>query len=74
MIIIKLFYSVLLILGWMWIIKYRRTLKWWTGNFYWAEHYIGSGWTYFALIIFGLLMIFYWVIYPMWGIEYLLSN
>ena len=72
MFIIKLFYSVLLILMWMWIIKYRRNVKSWTWNLYWAEHYIGSGWTYLVLIALWLAMIFYWVIYPMWGIQFIL--
>jgi hypothetical protein len=74
MFIVKFFYSILFILGWMWIIKYRKTVKSWTWNFYWAEHYIWSGWTYFIIMVCGLLMIFYWVIYPMWWLEFILGN
>jgi len=62
--IINIIYSILLILGWIAILKYRKIIKGWTGNFYWAEKYIGNWWTYLVLIILGMAMIFYWIRYP----------
>lgn len=51
------------------MIKYRRNVKSWTGNFAWAEHYIGNGWTYVVLIVTWLAMMFFGVLYPFWGME-----
>ena len=72
MFLIKIFYSIFFILMWMWIIKYRRNVKSWTGNFYLAEHYIGNGGTYMVLILCGLWFMFYWMIYPFWWMELLI--
>lgn len=71
MIFIKIFYSILFISLWVLLLKYRRTVKSWTGNFYWAEKYIGNWWTYFVLVLAGLWFIFYGAIYPFWWIEWL---
>lgn len=68
-IIVDIFYALLLIAGWMAIIKYRRNVKSWTGNWMWAEKYIGNGWTYVVMILVGLFMIFFWVLYPFGGME-----
>jgi hypothetical protein len=62
--IINIIYSILLIIGWVAILKYRKIIKSWTGNFYWAEKYIGNWWTYLVLIAIGMAMIFYWIRYP----------
>lgn len=67
--IIDIIYSILFITGWYALIKYRRNVKSWTGNFTWAEQYIGNGWTYVVLIICGLWMMFFGVMYPFWGME-----
>ena len=68
-IIIDLIYAILLIVWGMWLIKYRRNVKWWTGNFVWAERYIWNWGTYFVMILIGLFMIFLWVIYPFGGLD-----
>ncbi len=62
--IVKLIYAIFLIWWWAAIIKYRRTVKSWTGNFVWAEHYLWRGWTYFIILLIWLCMIFMWVLYP----------
>jgi hypothetical protein len=46
------------------LIKYRKIVHGWTGNFVWAEQYLGYGGTYLVLILVGLGSIFYGVIYP----------
>lgn len=70
-ILIDLFYSVILIWSWILLIKYRRNVKSWTWNFYWAEKYIWSWWTYIILMLVWLFMIFWWAIYPFWWLEML---
>jgi len=39
--IVDIFYSIMFILGGIGLIKYRRNVKSWTGNWLWAEKYIG---------------------------------
>lgn len=53
------------------MLRYRKQVKSWTGNFVWAEHYIGRGGTYFILILIALGLIFYGVIYPFGGMSLL---
>lgn len=72
--VIDVFYSFLFITGWMAMIKYRRNVKSWTGNWMWAEKVIGSWWTYVVMILIGLFMIFFGVIYPFWGMELLIGS
>ncbi|MCD5375014.1 hypothetical protein LR010_01015 [Candidatus Gracilibacteria bacterium] len=72
--LIDLFYSVLFIAGGISIIKYRRNVKSWTGNWLWAEKILGSGGTYVLMILIGLFLIFFGVIYPFGGMEFLLGN
>ncbi|MCH8518216.1 hypothetical protein LAT59_00420 [Candidatus Gracilibacteria bacterium] len=67
--VIQIIYGILLITGGYYLIKYRRTVKSWTGNWYWAEKYIGNGGTYFVLILIGLGMMFFGVLYPFGGLE-----
>lgn len=62
--LIDIFYAIMFVLWWMALIKYRRNVKSWTGNWMWAEKYIGNGGTYAVLILTGLFMIFLWVLYP----------
>jgi hypothetical protein len=61
--IAKIFYSILFILMWVWILKYRKTVKEWTGSFYWAEKYIGRWGTYLVIIAMALGSMFYGVYY-----------
>ncbi len=67
--IIKIIYAILLIASWSAILKYRKVVKSWTGNFYWAEKHIGSWGTYFVLILIWLGLIFLWVLYPFGWID-----
>ncbi|MCD5385035.1 hypothetical protein LRZ95_00020 [Candidatus Gracilibacteria bacterium] len=69
MIILKIIYGILLIAGGLGMIKYRKVIKSWTGNFYWAEHYIGRGGTYLIIILIGLAMIFMGAMYPFGGMD-----
>ncbi len=71
---VNLFYSILLLWSWILVLKYRRNIKWWTGNFYWAEHYLWRWSTYLVIIMLWLLLIFLWILYPFGGIEYLFWN
>ena len=69
MFFVKLFYWILMIAMWAWIIKYRKQLKWWTGNWVWAEKYVWRGWTYFIMLLLGLWLIFLGVLYPFWILD-----
>ncbi|MDQ7023439.1 MAG: hypothetical protein Q9M97_08110 [Candidatus Gracilibacteria bacterium] len=64
MFIVDLVYAFLLFGMGFGIIKYRRIVKSWTGNFIWAEQYIGRGGTYFILMILGLFLMFLGVLQP----------
>lgn len=67
--IIDIIYAILLCSGGFFLIKYRRNVKSWTGNFAWAEQYIWNGGTYVVLIFTGLAMMFFWVLYPFGGMD-----
>ncbi len=69
MIILKIIYWILLIAWGLWMIKYRKVIKSWTWNFYWAEHYIWRWWTYLIIILIWLAMIFMWAMYPFWWMD-----
>lgn len=66
---IDIIYAILFIIGGYSIIKHRRNVKKWTGNWLWAEKYIWNGGTYVVLILIWLFMIFLWVLYPFWWLE-----
>jgi len=68
-IFVKIFYAIVFFCIWFLIIKYRRTVKSWTGNFYWAEHYLWRGSTYFVIILIWLFLMFLWILYPFGGME-----
>lgn len=72
--IVKLIYSIFFITSWYYIIKYRKVVKSWTGNFYWAEHYLWNWWTYFVLLLIWLGLIFLWVTYPFWVFDWYQAN
>lgn len=69
MFFLKIIYAILFFLAWYLSIKYRKNVKSWTGNFYWAEKYIWNWWTYIIIILFGILLMIVWIIYPFWWIE-----
>lgn len=73
-ILVKLFYSLFFIAIWSWMLKYRKQLHWWTGNFAWAEHYLWRWGTYLVLVLIWLWCIFYWAIYPFWWMDLLLKE
>jgi hypothetical protein len=68
-IIVDLFYAIMFFWMWFGIVKYRRIVKTWTGNFVWAEQFIGRWGTYVILMLFWVAMMFFWVIYPFGGLE-----
>lgn len=67
----KIFYSIFFIIIWISILKYRKQVHWWTGNFVWAEQYLWRWWTYLVLVWLWLWLIFFWAIYPFWWLELL---
>lgn len=71
MIFIDIFYGILLIFAGAAMIKYRRNIKSWTGNFLWAEKYLGRGGTYIVMILFALFLIFLGVLFPFWGLDFI---
>ena len=72
--LIDLFYAILLIWAWIWILKYRRTIRWWTWSFLWAEQYIWNGWTYFVIMVLWLFSIFVGVLFPFWWLDLIFGN
>jgi hypothetical protein len=40
MILVKIFYGILLFIAGVALIKYRKLVHSWTGNFVWAERYL----------------------------------
>ena len=54
MIVIKILYSIFGIALGVGVLKYRKMIYGWTGKFYWAEKYLGSGGTLFIIILMGL--------------------
>lgn len=67
--IINIIYWILFIAWWVALIKYRKTVKSWTWNFYWAERYIWNWGTYLVLILTWWIMIFLWVLSPFGWLE-----
>ncbi|NUJ97517.1 hypothetical protein HGA92_01865 [Candidatus Gracilibacteria bacterium] len=74
MILVKIFYGILLFFTGVALIKYRRIVKSWTGNFVWAERYLGMGGTYFVLILIGFFLMFVGVLYPVGGLDFIFSK
>ena len=68
-IVIDILYAVMLFWAWFSLIKYRRNIKWWTGNFVWAERYLWHGGTYLILILLGCFLMVWGVLYPFWWLE-----
>jgi len=68
-IIVDLFYAIMFFGMWFGIIKYRRIVKSWTGNFVWAEQFIWRGWTYFVMLLLWLFLMFLWVLWPFGGMD-----
>ncbi|MDD5197808.1 MAG: hypothetical protein PHN60_03025 [Candidatus Gracilibacteria bacterium] len=64
MFLIKIFYALLGISMGLGILKYRKVVYGWTGRWYWAEKYLGSGGTVFVISLIGLGLIFVSVVYP----------
>lgn len=64
MIIVKIFYALLGIGMGLGTLRYRKVVYSWTGKFYWAEKYLGSGGTILVITLVGLGLIFVSVAYP----------
>lgn len=74
MILLKILYGLFFIaIGWA-IVKYRKVVKWWTGNIYFIEKYLWRWSTYFVIILVWLGIILYGVFYPFGGIPFLRST
>lgn len=69
MFIMKIIYWILMVLAWYYMVKNRRNVKSWTGNFVWAERYIGNWWTYIVIILLWIWLMLVWVLYPLWIIN-----
>lgn len=74
MIIIKIFYGLLFIWAWFLILKYRKTVIWWTWKFFWAEKYIWNWGTYFIIMLIWIFCIFLWLLYPFWWLELIFGS
>lgn len=72
--IIDIFYALLLFSAGFSLIKYRKVVKSWTGNFVWAERYLWTWWTYLALLLVGCFLMVWWVLYPFWWLELMFST
>ena len=68
-VVVDIFYAIMFISIGIWLLKYRRTVKSWTGSFLWAEKYIWNGGTYFIIMVTWLFLIFLGILYPFWGLE-----
>jgi hypothetical protein len=62
--LLKLFFGLLLMAAGVGLLKYRKIIHDWTGNFVWAERYLGSGGTVAFLSLIGMLLIGIGVAYP----------
>ncbi len=65
---------VLMISIWIVMLKYKKQVKSFTWNFYWAEKYLWSWWTYLVIIWIWLFLIFLWLMQPFGWIQALLPN
>ena len=74
MIFIKILYSLVLVWSWVLLLKYRRVIRSWTWTFMWAEKYIWNWWTYVVIMLMWLALIFVWVLYPFWGLDFIFDR
>ncbi len=74
MIFIKILYSLVLVWSWVLLLKYRRVIRSWTWTFMWAEKYIWNWWTYIVIMLMWLALIFVWVLYPFWGLDFIFDR
>ncbi len=73
-VIAKIFYTLFFIwIGYVFL-RYRKQVRWWTGNFVWAEEYLWRWGTYFIITLIWLACIFYWAMYPFWGLDLIVSK
>lgn len=56
---IKLFYFLVFTSLGVTILKYRKKVFEWTGQWYWAEKYLGRGGTIVAITLIGMGMVFF---------------
>lgn len=74
MILLKILYAAMGIAVGIGILKYRKIVYSWTGRFYWAEKYLGSGGTMIVITLVGLGLIFVSIIYPFGVLDRVLQN
>lgn len=56
------------------VVVYRERIKRFTGNFDWAEKYMGNGGTYNAIMLFGLLISIGSLMYALGTLQTLTST
>lgn len=72
--LLQWFYVAFFIWLWYSFIRYRQVIKSWTGDWWFAERRLWRWWTYVMMILLGLVLMFYWAVYPFWGLEFLFWN
>jgi len=70
MIFVSIFYAIIFVIAWILVVKYRRTVKSWTGNFMWAERYLWTGSTYLVIILAWLFLVFLGLSFPFWWLDF----
>ena len=66
----RIILSIFLFAIWFAILKYRKIVHGWTGNWVWAEKYLGRWWTYTALVLAGLWFILVSIMYLFWQFDF----
>lgn len=51
------------------VLKYRKNVYEWTGQWYWAEKYVGRGGTLTVITLIGLGLLFFGVGYPLGAFD-----
>lgn len=70
---VNIVYWILFLLWWFLVLKYRRQIKNFSGDFVWAERYLWRWSTYLVLILAWCAMIFLWALMPFWWINVLIK-
>lgn len=68
---VNIFYWILLFTWGFLVLKYRRQIKSFSGDFVWAETYLWRWTTYLIIIIIWCFLIFLWALYPFWWIDFI---
>ena len=52
------------------MVRYRKQVVDWTGKFAWAEHYLGRGGTYNAIVLFSILIFMFSILYMSGSLDF----